>query len=477
MPSRVQTDRFEAQCCQTSFYEFFRSFWPLVAAEKLVESWYIRKYCDELQVLSERVFADLPKEHDLIINCPPGTTKSTVMSIMWQPWLWTRMPSCRVITGSYSEKLALDFSRKSRDIVLSDKYQRLFPFIKLREDQNTKAYFTNTRGGMRYAVGVGGSVIGIHGHIIAVDDPIDPLGALSDLILAESNSWMTETLSRRKVNVMLTPTALIMQRLHQDDPSGNLLRRGTPVRHICLPGDSSWEIKPPQLKEFYSEDGLFDPIRIPRPALDEALITLGEVGYAGQFGQQPVPRGGAMFKVDRLFYVHPASIPKLWKRGPLRYWDKAATRGGGAFTAGDKMGLDLEDRIWIMDVVRGQWDSGTREQRIVFTAKLDGKHCKQWVEQEPGSGGKESAEATVKRLVLAGLRAGMHKPSGDKELRADPLSEYVNLGKVVIVTGPWNQAFIEEMRFFPRSTYKDQIDAASGGFSNLVGKRVRIGVL
>jgi predicted phage terminase large subunit-like protein len=472
----VATDRFVAEMLRMSYHQFFLEFWPCIAAERLVDSWYIKKLCDELQVLSERVFLDQPKNYDLIWNCPPGTSKSSIVSILWQPWVWTRMPSARFISGSYSERLALDLSRKSRDVVTSEKYQSLFPEVQLREDQNTKGYFANTRGGMRYAVGVGGTVIGIHAHFIAVDDPVDPQAALSDLELASVNHWMTETLSRRKVHVMLTPTVLIMQRLHQDDPSGNALARGIRVRHCCVPADTTWDVKPESFREFYT-DGLLDPSRLPREALDQAYKELGEAGYAGQYGQNPVPRGGAKFKVDRLMYRHSNEIPKLWRRGMVRYWDKAATAKAGCFTVGCKIGLDMADNIWILDIVRGQWDSGTRENIILNTAKLDTKVTKQWVEQEPAGSGKESAESTIKRLILAGLRCGADKATGDKEMRADAPSEYVNLGKVVLVVAPWNKDFVEEMRFFPRSKYKDQVDAFSGGFAKLVERKTRIGAL
>lgn len=472
--SKVSTDRFLAKECQASFYLFFKTFWSEIAAEKLHDAWYIKKLCDELQVLSERVFENEDKLYDLIWNCPPGTSKSSIVSVLWQPWIWTRMPSARFISGSYSERLALDLSRKSRDVVQSVKYQRLFPGIELRDDQNTKGYFANTRGGIRFATGVGGSVTGIHAHFIAIDDPIDPQSALSDLLLNEANLWMRETLSRRKVRLMLTPTVLIMQRLHQDDPTGNMLERKVPIRHCSIPCDTNWEVKPPAFKEFY-EDGLLDPIRLPQRALDDAHKELGEAGYAGQMGQSPSPRGGAMFKVDRLLYE--TKCPDKWKRGPSRYWDKAATLKGGAFTAGVKMALDYQDRVWILDVVRGQWDSGTRERHILATAIFDTKKTRQTVEQEPGSGGKESAESTVKRLTLAGLYASMNPATASKELRADPFSEHVNMHNCVILVGPWNHEFVEEMRFFPMSRYKDQIDAASGAFSMLVKRRITVGAL
>jgi hypothetical protein len=111
------------------------------------------------------------------------------------------MPSARIITGSFSERLALDLSRKSRDVVMSEKYHELFPEIELREDQNTKGYFVNTKGGIRYAVGVGGSVIGMHAHFLIPDDPIDPQGFYRTLLSRNRTSgFQKPSLNARSIN-------------------------------------------------------------------------------------------------------------------------------------------------------------------------------------------------------------------------------------------------------------------------------------
>jgi predicted phage terminase large subunit-like protein len=69
----------------------------------------------------------------------------------------------------------------------------------------------------------------------------------------------------------------------------------------------------------------------------------------------------------------------------------------------------------------------------------------------------------------------MEKAVGDKEMRADTFSVWVNMGKVVLVNAPWNHVYVQELRFFPRSKYKDQVDASSGAFANIVKKRIKIG--
>lgn len=349
----------------------------------------------------------------------------------------------------------------------SEKYRDAFPEIQLADDQNAKGHFANQVGGSRFTTSIGGSVTGMHGHMLIVDDPLDPQQAVSEAELKVANQWMTESLPTRKVNKEVSATVLIMQRLHQDDPTGSWLTRcngNGGVKHICLPADDSFPILPKEMAGFYA-DGMMDPVRLSEDVLEEARTTLGDDKYAGQFGQQPVPAGGAMFKVGNIHVepTHPTLVSEV------RYWDKAGSQGRGCFTVGVRMGKDQAGKFWVTDVVRGQWEAYQREKIIEETARADGLKVRQAVEQEPGSGGKESAEATVRRL--AGFSVTIDRPTGSKDTRADPFAVQVNGGNVNLLSAPWNHAYIEELRFFPFSKYKDQVDGSSGAFAILVRKK------
>lgn len=460
-----------ASLCKASFADFVREFWDIVVPDKMIPNWHIDFICEELQTVAERVFAGKQRLYDLVINVSPGSSKSTIASIMFPAWCWTRMPHFKFIGASYAANLSMDLSRKCRDVIKSDLYQACFPNIRIREDQDTKGYFVNTKGGQRFSVGSCGSVIGMHGHCIGIDDPIDPHHALSEAEMYQINNWIIETLSSRKTNRNLTPMILIMQRLHQEDPTAQFLKRHR-VRHICLPAELTSNARPEEVRDKYI-DGLMDPVRLPREVLAETEQDIGPYGYSGQFLQDPVPRSGGMFDVSRLKYGVPSKLVRV-----IRYWDKAGTagktkRGRGAFTVGLEMGLDDEDRIFILDVIRVRMDSYDREKLIVETADNDGYDVRIGIEQEGGSGGKESAEGTVRRL--AGYRVTLDIPHGDKETRADPFSVQVNAGNVHLVPGDWNYEYVKEMRFFPFSSTKDQIDASSGAFAMLQIKRQRVG--
>jgi len=129
------------------------------------------------------------------------------------------------------------------------------------------------------------------------------------------------------------------------------------------------------------------------------------------------------------------------------------------------MGQDIKKRFWLLDIRRGQWDSSKREEIIKNTALSDTRKVYIAIEQEPGSGGKESAEATVREL--AGWKVTVDIPTGDKTSRADTFSVQVNNGNLRMVPAGWNLEYLDEMKYFPMSKFKDQIDASSGAFSQL----------
>lgn len=462
--------------CLCSFFDFVVEFWDTVIPEKPIFNWHIKYLCDMFQEDAERVFAGEPKLHDTIVNIPPGTTKSTILSIMAPAWIHARRPDMRVLCASHTQKLTFEFGRKCRMIEESPKYRRLFPDTIPSPDQWEKSFFMLTAGGGRIGATVGGqSPTGFHAHFILVDDPLDPQQAkkVSEIEINTANNFMTETVSTRKVDKEVTVTWLIMQRLHQNDPSGFLLGRvGKQIRHICLPAEKSGKVRPLSIRKNY-KDGLLDPVRLSTRALSEAKVDLGEFGYSGQYRQNPVPRGGGMFKVERIIIDTP---PPITARGwtLCRAWDKAGTDGGGAYTVGFLMGRyraygapvdGSEDQWWILDVVRVQQDSGAREQTIGLTAKMDGKKTEIGVEQEPGAGGKESALATLKRLV--GYKVTLVPAVGSKEDRADSWSVMVNQGCFRMAPGSWNRELIDELRYFPYSRYKDQTDSGALAFTVL----------
>ncbi len=153
----------------------------------------------------------------------------------------------------------------------------------------------------------------------------------------------------------------------------------------------------------------------------------------------------------------------------MRYWDKAATEGGGARSAGVLIARTEAGLYFIEDVVCGQWSALRRETIMRQVAERDGRAVAIYLEQEPGSGGKESAEASVRNL--AGFSVHADRVTGDKCERARPLAAQCEAGNVRLVRGAWNQRYLEELCSFPLGSFCDQVDASSGAFNKLARNR------
>lgn len=282
--------------CKKSFYYFVQEFWSIIIAEDPVWSWYIKYMCDIAQDVVERIARREIKQEDIIVNIPPGSSKSTIWTIMLPAWAWSIDPTLRILTISYSDELATEHAVKSRNIIKSDKYRALFPEVVISKDKDNKTNYENTLNGQRIASGLGGSITGMHAHLIIIDDPLNPKQAASVDQCANASKTIDSTLSTRKVDKSITVTCLIMQRLGTLDPTGHLLAKiGKKIKHIRLPAELKDVPKPSYLSTFYT-NGLLDPVRLPLPVLKEALADLGAAGYAGQFSQQPAPPGGLIWK-------------------------------------------------------------------------------------------------------------------------------------------------------------------------------------
>lgn len=468
-----------------SLYEAFKISWPTIVHEKLVLAWYIKYLCDEIQKVLERVFAGKPKEYDLIINIPPGMSKSTLLCIV-RAWALARMPSFRSIFASYAHALAMKMNVKTRDIIQSEWYQRAFPEVEIRPDFNTKGHFMTTQGGECLSAGVDGTLTGFHAHCLFWDDLLNAKQAASEADLENVKRFDEETYPSRVIERELTPIIGIMQRLHEEDSTGRRLRKSikegsTPVKLICLPATLEYPVTPKRLEAYYV-DGLLDPVRLPQKQCDQIKADSGELVYAGQYGQQPVPREGGMFKVDRMGIVHSVDRPLT---RVVRYWDKAGSkRKTSANTAGVKMavvewvqhiqGKDVTKRqYYVLDVICFAERAGDREEIIRQTALADGPEVVVWMEQEPGSGGLDSAEMTIGNL--AGFQVHAEIPKGDKIARADAFASQVDVYNVRLVAGSWTDDYKEELRMFPNGRLKDRVDASAGAFRKLSESHIIVG--
>jgi len=314
--------------CKRRFFKFFCEFWETIEATQLQLNWHIEFICDELQSTYE-AWERGESQPDILLNVPPGSSKSTIVTQLFPAWLWVKNPSIRIISSSYANDLSTSHAVKTRDCLKSDKFALYFPgHIKFKEDSDGKTNYKNTKKGERFVTSTGGRVTGMHADFILNDDPINPEQSAGEAELLKATRFSSKTLSTRKTNKKRTVTIMVMQRLHDLDPSGDWIKKKRNLHHICLPGRLSKNVKPEYLKDKYI-DGLLDPARLDAAALEKMEEDLGSYGFSGQVMQQPSPEGGGIWKK----WIIPVPDHEMPERRELRDygsdWDTAYTEKAG----------------------------------------------------------------------------------------------------------------------------------------------------
>lgn len=472
---------------------FVRYAWPAIEGRKpFISGWHIDCICEHLEAVFHR---DLTR---LIINIPPRHMKSTSASVAFPAWCWLHDPAEQFLLASYAHNLSIRDNVKCRRIIQSRFYQSLLDLaadrspevfyhgrLELEGDQNAKERYQNNYTGYRLATSVDGAATGEGGSIILIDDANNIKDTESETKRNAVNVWFDEVMQTRLNDPSNDAFVIIQQRTHESDLTGHILETyGDEYTHLVLP--ARFEHEKPVSIGFHGlpwwdeREEVGEPLwpeRFSDKVLTSLEKVLGPYAAAGQLQQRPSPRKGSMFDSSE-FVVTKADLGnKVVRR--VRYWDKAGTDSkknkNAAYTAGVLVAKLRNGRFWIEDVVRGQWNATERERRIRQTAEMDGQSVRIFIEQEPGSGGKESAEISIRGL--AGFIIKADRPTGDKAVRAEPFSIQVNGGNVYVKDAEWTQDFIGEFTNFPVGKFKDQVDSASAGFNKLALSKGMQGVV
>jgi predicted phage terminase large subunit-like protein len=455
----------------------------------------------------------------LLITLPPGLMKSLLTDVFWPAWEWgpRDMPSMRYVCASYSEALTIRDNRRCRNVIQSSIYQANWgDRFQLDSDQNAKIRFDNDRTGFKVATSVGGLGTGERGDRVIVDDAHNVKEAESDLKRESVLHWFAEVVPTRVNDPEKSAFIVIMQRVHERDLAGQILKElnyewvNLPMEyergHRCFtsvtrPGVSPervakvqkdgepvprWvkeeeatdedlvfrDLTPQDRREYEGE--LLFPERFTAGYVENELKPSlrswgGEFAVSSQLQQRPAPRGGGMFQRSDFQFVDQVPEGGKWCRG----WDLAAsTTKGAAFTVGVLMGK-VRGRIYVADIRRFKEGPGGVERRVKAAAEADGHGVLQSLPQDPGQAGLSQKAAFAQ--LLHGYNFKFSPETGSKEDRARPLAAQCEAGNVYLVRGAaWVDAFIGEATSFPAGAFKDQVDAASRAYSELIRRREQL---
>lgn len=312
---------------ENSLIEFTKEAWPQVDSAEFQPHWSLEAICQHLEAVKR---GDINK---LLINVPYRFGKTTLVSIIFPAWVWAQRhkaflsgPGVRFLCASYNSELSLKIATDARKLIESDWYQerwgRRFAF---EPDQNTKHQFDNTKGGRRQSTSVSGSLLGFGGECIIVDDP-HKTGTQkkaefeSDAETDATINWWKEMRTTRLNDAKRTALVVVMQRLKQNDISGNVIA-GSDAKdwtQVCIPMEyqakrhavlnvpcvtvlkrdetgkpiSAW--KDPRTKQ----GELAWPERWGTKEVELAKTELGPTMASGRLQQNPEPPGGGLIKRD-----------------------------------------------------------------------------------------------------------------------------------------------------------------------------------
>jgi predicted phage terminase large subunit-like protein len=410
----------------------------------------------------------------------------SLLLVFWNAWEWgpKRLPSLRYLTTSFSDKNVTRDISKVRRLVESEAYQALWGDLVEPTPKWGEHLIVNKRTGFREGRAFA-SMTGGRGDRVAIDDPHSVDTAESDAERAATIKTFREAIPDRLNDMRKSVIVVIMQRLHEDDVAGTILKLKLPYVHLNLPmefdstrrcrthrKDGSLLFEDPR-----TADGeLLFPERFPREVVEGLKHSKGAYAYSGQYQQRPTPREGGLFK--RAFFagkiISRTKVP-AGLRLRVRAWDFASRKAKPGkppdWTSGVLMGR-LGSDYYVFDARHFQDTPGVVMDTVEVSAELDPPGTIIRIPQDPGQAGVAQVESYVKEL--SGFTVVAKPPSGAKEVRASPFATQAEHGHVYLVNSvepedgldPWIEPFVDELCGFPNGP-DDQVDAAADAFNEL----------
>ena len=459
---RQSADAIRARCATLA--GFVREAWHVLEPNaRYIHNWHIDAICAHLEAVTNG------RVSRLLINVPPGSMKSLLVSVFWQAWEWgpRGKRSMRFLATAFNDGPVKRDTRKCRDLILSEWYQALWPEVALTRTGETS--FANDSTGTREGVAFG-SLTSQRGDRLIVDDPHSVKRAESDAERESTARNFREGALNRLNDQEKSAIVVVMQRLHEADVSGVIISLGMGYVHLFLPMEFERERRCSTELGFVdprlADGDLLDPLRFPRDSVENLKRDMGSYAYAGQYQQRPTAREGGLFKrawfADKIISENAIPAGVRW----VRHWDLAATKKlTAARTAGLKLGRAPDGRFIVGHVITTQDEGNAVRNLIKATAQTDGVSVEISLPQDPGQAGKVQKADLIS--MLAGFVAHAEPETGDKVTRAEPFSAQCEAGNVSIVRGPWNDLYLDELCLFPGGAFKDQVDASSGAFGRL----------
>jgi predicted phage terminase large subunit-like protein len=473
----LDLDAIRTTLAEKSLRHFVRQAWHVVEPGTAYQhNWHIDALCDHLEAtLDGRI-------RNLLINIPPRSMKTLIVSVFFPAWAWIQRPELRFLYASYAQRVSEERSVSCRTVIESGWYQdRWGNRVHIADDDNGKQRFGNTRRGYCLATSVGGAVTAFGADILVADDPHNVQQAESEAVREAAVRWWNRSMSTRLNNPKTGIRIVVMQRVHEDDVAGSVLKRGT-YTHLNIPMEYEptdyvsplgWQDPRTDLGE------LMWPDRFDAEKIAEYKAELGSYGYASQMQQRPTPLAGGILKHhwfrfwqyrgtnlppvevidgDGRCIAHPViDLPGFFD-DQLQSWDLSfkETRSG-SYVVGLVGGV-LGAHCYLLDRYRERTDfPGTVAAFLEMTHRYPNAVTKLVEDKANGPALMDTLRSKVPGIVAV-------SPDGTKEARMHAASPFIEGGGLVLPhprIAPWVEEYIAELTTFPFGVHDDQADATS----------------
>ncbi len=504
LATRKLREKLEAKAYEGDLIDFVKYVWPIVEpAIPFIEGWSLSAIADHLQAVTRGEI------RRLLINVPPGFSKSLLTDVFWPAWEWgpQNHPSYRYICASYASHLTERDNMRCRNVVMNDRYQRLWGSrFKISNEQFTKVKFANDQTGWKLATSVGGIGVGERGDRFIIDDANNTMLMESEAVRANTNMWFTEIVPDRLNDPGSSAIVVIQQRLHEEDVSGVALDRDLGYTHLCIPMTyvphgfingyddagkiktfDTWDPDPDAdkpVKEFWrdprTEDGeLAWPERFPQNVCDELRHAKKEYAWAGQYQQTPEVRGGSIIRRDYWNEWEDEKYPDLeyiLASLDTAYTEKqendasALTIWGMFRDINNNPKIILlhawQERLEIHKLVQRVIDSCTKDKRPIAHARFQ---VDKLLIEAKASGLSVSQE--IRRIIGFNGKFGVElvnpTKQGDKVARAHSVLHLFSDGMIYRPVRAWSDEVVDQCAVFPKGSHDDLVDSATMALRHL----------
>ena len=427
------------EATQKDFLTFVKSVWP-----DFIEGYHHRIYAEKLNRVAN---GELKR---LIVNMPPRHTKSEFASHLFPAFFMGRHPKAKLIQTTHTGELSIRFGRKTKNLLESDEYAKVFPGVHLAADSKAAGRWESNHGGEYFAAGVGGAITGRGADLLVIDDPHSEQDALSPAVLESHYEWYTSGPRQR-----LQPggaIVLVMTRWSVKDLTGRLL-----VEQGKEAMADQWEIvefpailnEKPMWGNFWDMDNL-----------NKVKASIPLTKWNAQWMQNPTSEEGALIKREWWKKWEKDDIPEL--KYIIQSYDTAYSKKETAdFSAITTWGVfspseDDRESLILLDAKRGRWNFPELKKKAM-------EEYKYWEPEMILIEAKASGLPLTHELQKAGIPVINFTPSkgNDKHSRVNSVAPLFESGAIWAPNKKFAEEVIEECAAFPFGDNDDYVDSTT----------------